>query len=362
MPPRRCFWAALALLAAPCRLLGSNAGASAPGSRTRLRGPRRATNASSALQLVQPGAASNEVVRQPARVAGQASAEDYAAPSPTTPRGRRVIGCSVAIDGDTVVVHTDLPIPTRGKPAARTRDEGATDRWPCSLAADAASATFGYSVADGDTIVAFRGDPRSASRAGGLIPHDRRRRHVRTGGQADGLRGGAAAIYFGRRSVAIVGDTVVVGAAATRWQHEPGAVYVFRTSDLAPRTARGQRDDLRYGRDFDSNHPWASTATPSRSGPTGRDVIAAYVFRTSDGGRHGAGQVAKLAGPSHWQRGLRLVRSGDTDWSLPTTGAMAQPTEPSDGGATWVAKLTAGDAAASAATPWPSTATLIVVG
>ena len=113
MPPRRCrsFWAALALLAAPCRLLGSNAGASAPGSRTRLRGPRRATNASSALQLVQPGAASNEVVRRlPAPraldrrrrlsdyaqlaklVAGDAAADDS-------------FGVSVAIDGGTVVVE-----------------------------------------------------------------------------------------------------------------------------------------------------------------------------------------------------------------------------------------------------------------
>ena len=60
MPPRRSHksWAA-SLLA--LTLLVS---AGSPGSRTRLRGPRRATNASSALQLVQPGAASNEVVRR----------------------------------------------------------------------------------------------------------------------------------------------------------------------------------------------------------------------------------------------------------------------------------------------------------
>ena len=110
MPPRRCrsFWLAL-LVAAPSRLLRSNAGASAPGSRTRLRGPRRATNASSAIQLVQPGAASNEVVRR--------------LPAPTSLDRRRLsdyvqlaklvasdsaaddeFGYSVAIDGDTVVV------------------------------------------------------------------------------------------------------------------------------------------------------------------------------------------------------------------------------------------------------------------
>ena len=83
--------------------------AGSPGSRTRLRGPRRAKNASSALPLAQPGAASREVVRwlpaptsldrrrlsdyaQLAKLAASdAAAGDY-------------FGISVAIDGDTVVI------------------------------------------------------------------------------------------------------------------------------------------------------------------------------------------------------------------------------------------------------------------
>ena len=103
MPPRRCrsFWAALLGVAAPSRLLRSNAGAT-------IQGRRRATNASNALQLLRPGAASNEVARRlPAPtsldrrrlsysqlaklVAADAASGDY-------------FGYSVAIAGDTVVI------------------------------------------------------------------------------------------------------------------------------------------------------------------------------------------------------------------------------------------------------------------
>ena len=104
--PERCprYWAASLLALALLVTAGS------PGSPTRLRGPRRATNASSALQFVQPGVASNEVARRP--------------PAPRAPDRRRRLsnyvqlakltasgtppgdyfGSSVAIDGATVVV------------------------------------------------------------------------------------------------------------------------------------------------------------------------------------------------------------------------------------------------------------------
>ena len=108
MPPRRCrcFWAAslLALgVAAPSRLLGSNAG-------TIIQGRRRARNASSALQLVQPGAASSEVVRRlpaPTSLDRRRLSEYYAQLAKLTASDGEAsdwFGWSVAVDGNTVVV------------------------------------------------------------------------------------------------------------------------------------------------------------------------------------------------------------------------------------------------------------------
>ena len=104
MPQRRCFWAAslLALgVAAPSRL-GSNAG-------TTIQGRRRATNASSALQLVQPGAASSEVVRRlPAPTSlDRRRLSDYAQLAKLVASDAAAgdfFGYSVAIAGNTVVV------------------------------------------------------------------------------------------------------------------------------------------------------------------------------------------------------------------------------------------------------------------
>ena len=147
MPPRRCssFWAALALLAAPSRLLGSNAGAT-------IQGRRRATNASNA----QPGAASSEVVRWLPAPDRRRRLSDYAQRAKLTASDAASgdsFGRSVGIYGDTVVVGT------YSKEAAyvfRTTDGGATYVEVAKLtAADAASGDgFGKYVAiDGDTIV-----------------------------------------------------------------------------------------------------------------------------------------------------------------------------------------------------------------
>ena len=102
--------------------------------------------------------------------------------------------------------------------------------------------------------------------------------------------------YFGY-SVAIDGDTVVVGIGSLGALAPVGSAYVFfRTSDggatyveVAKLTAADAAADDR------SAAPWPSTAIPSWSGPTsdyGKSG-AAYVFRTTDGGAT-YDEVAKL--------------------------------------------------------------------
>ena len=219
MPPRRCssFWAALALLAAPCRLLGSNAGASAPGSRTRLRGPRRATNASSALRLVQPGAASNEVVRRlpaPTSLDRRRRLSDYAQLAKLTASDAASgdsFGRSVAIEGDTIVIG--------GGEAAyifHTSDGGASYSQLAKLtASDAATGdSFGVSVAiAGNTFVIGSSYDDDGGTSTGSAYVFRTSDGGATYGQVAKLTASDAASfdYFGC-SVAIAGATIVVGA------------------------------------------------------------------------------------------------------------------------------------------------------
>ena len=150
-------------------------------------------------------------------------------------------GYSVAIDGDTIVVGAcyddDAGSNSGSAYVFRTTDGGATYNQVAKLtAADAAASdNFGISVAiDGDTVVvgAYGDDDGGSDGSYGLglrLPHDRRRRHVRPGGQADGRRR-RVDDYFGY-SVAIDGDTVVVGAYGDDDDGYSGSVYVFRTTD-----------------------------------------------------------------------------------------------------------------------------------
>ena len=380
MPPRRCssFWAALALLAAPCRLLGSNAGASAPGSHTRLRGPRRPTNASNALQLVQPGAASNEVVRRlPAPtsldrrrlsdyaqlaklVAGDAAADDE-------------FGYFVAIDGDTVVIGAlNENSATGAAYVFRTSDGGATYVEVAKLtAADgAADDKFGNSVAiDGDTLLIGAKGEQAAyvfRTSDGGTTYDQVTR-LSVGNNFD--RWGSSDNFA--QSVAIEGDIIAIGAngldaCASDRCRNLGRVFIFRSSDggatypyqsyLNPTGADGQTSWNNFGNALAIQGDLLVIGSFADSGATGTLAGAALIWRTTNGGAS-YGQRRKLTS-SDLAYGDAFGCSVAIDGTTVVVGANGNDDDGTNSGSAYVyrtdddwathteIKLTASDAAA----------------
>ena len=214
---------------------------------------------------------------------------------------------------------------------------------------------------DGGTVVVgayYKDDAGGAWSAGLRLPHDGRRRHVRPGGQADGfrcsglrpirhIRGHRRRHHRGRR--------------LRRQLHRaaPGAVYVFRTTDggatysqVAKLTASDAASQDYFGCSVAIDGD--TVVVGAYYDDDGTPAEAAYVFRTTDGGAT-YGQVAKLTA-SDAASGDELGRSVAIDGGTVVVGAYGNPTRPArayvfrttDGGATYgqVAKLTAADAAA----------------
>jgi len=170
----------------------------------------------------------------------------------------------------------------------------------------------------------------------------------------------AAGDDFGRGGLAIVGDTVFVGA---RYDDDAafnsGAVYVFRTSDGGATYAQvaklTQADATGYDNFGFSLAIDGDTLVIGAFGHSAGHIGAAYIFRTSDSGAT-YDQVAKLTAADG-------VAGDNIGWSVAIDGAtvvvgavqknsggssVAYVFRTSDGGATYnqVAKLTAADAAA----------------
>jgi len=164
----------------------------------------------------------------------------------------------------------------------------------------------------------------------------------------------AASVWFGW-SVAIDGDTVVIGASEAG---TGGAVYVFRTTDdgaTYDEVAKLTASDAAAGDGF--GHSVAIDGDTVVVGADGKDSYtgAAYVFRTSDGWDT-YGQVAKLTAgdAAAWDGfGWSVAIDGATivfgAWGKDTFSGAVYVFRTSDGGATYdeVVKLTASDAAAS---------------
>ena len=170
-------------------------------------------------------------------------------------------------------------------------------------------------------------------------------------------------------SVAIAGGTVVVGAHHDDDDgSESGSAYVFRTSDggatyveVAKLTASDAASDDRFGVSVAiAGDTVVIGATGDDDG--GSDSGSAYVFHTTDGGAT-YGQVAKLTaadGAAYDNFGIPVAIAGDTvvvgayfdkigggNGHIYYSHGSAYVFRTTDGGATYdqVAKLTAADAA-----------------
>ena len=279
-------------------------------------------------------------------------------------------GWSVAIAGDTIVVGANTAGTGGAAYVFRTSDGGATYGQVAKLtAADASNDDrFGTSVAiDGGTVVVgayYDDDDGSFSGSAYVF---RTSDGGATYGQVAKLTASDAAAgdLFGI-SVAIDGDTVVVGANYEN--SRKGAAYVFRTSDggaTYAQVAKLRASDAAASDNFgisvaiDGNTVVVGAYQYNSGGGSG----VAYVFRTTDGGAS-YGQVAKLtasdaaAGDNF---GISVAIDGDTivvgspydDDACPDNmycnSGSAYVFRTNDGGATYgqLAKLTASDAAAN---------------
>ena len=270
--------------------------------------------------------------------------------------------CSVAIDGNTIVVGA-FQDDSGGSGSAyvlRTSDGGATyDEVAKLTAADAAAEDlFGFSVAiDGNTVVVgARYDDDAGSMSGSAYVF------LTTDGGATydqvaklTAADAAAEDQFGV-SVAIDGDTIVIGAYKDNSGR--GSVYVFRTTDggatygqVAKLTASDAAEDDRFGGSVAINGDTIVIGAYWDDNFSG----SAYVFRTTDGGAT-YDQVAKLTaadGAAEDRFGVSVAIDGNTivagAYGKDSYTGSAYVFRTTDGGATYgqVANLMASDAAAS---------------
>ena len=280
-------------------------------------------------------------------------------------------GTSVAIAGSTIVVTASDDDDGGSKSGSvyvfRTTDDGATYSQVAKLtAADAAMYDFfGYSVAiDGATAVVGAmgdgvdgGDDDAGDRSGAayvFLTTD----NGATYGQVAKLVASdvTPGDYFGW-SVAIDGNTIVVGANKM-YNGDPGAAYVFRTSDggaTYDQVAKLMASDAADGDDFGQSVAIDGDTVMIGASQYHTGPGAVYVFRTSDGGSTYS-QVAKLTASDAAMHDL-FGGSVAIDGGTVVVGARFEDDGGSQSGAVYVfresastyvevAKLTAADAAA----------------
>ena len=252
-----------------------------------------------------------------------------------------VFGESVAIAGDTAIVGADLEDTGSiyaGAAYVFERNQGGANMWgqvaKLQAADSAAGDFFGFSVAiAGDTAIV------GAALKGAAYVFARNQGAANNWGQVAKLQG-RAEVFFGE-SVAIAGDMAIVGAHLDRGELagiEPraastGAAYLFARNqggaNMWGQVAKLQAADREAGDCFgrsvaivgdtaivgahgeDTGGTRPLTAPPN----AGTDVGAAYVFARNQGAANNWGQVAKLqAADSETgdRSGISVAIAGDT--------------------------------------------------
>ncbi len=282
-------------------------------------------------------------------------------------------GISVAVSGDTVVVGAyleDAGGDAAGAAYVFGRDQGGAGNWGqvAKLAASDAQAGdwFGISVAvSGDTaVVGAINEDVGGSDAGAAYVFQRDQGGAGNWGQVAKLTASDARDYdwFGQ-SVAVSGDTVVVGAenAAAGNVFGAGAAYVFqRDEGGAGNWGQVKKLSASDAHLFDAfGHSVAVSGDTAIVGAFfaeagGVDAGAAYVFRRDQGGADNWGQAEKLTAfdaQYNDRFGASVAVSGDTA----VMGAHLESAFGSEAGAAYISTL-AIDTTASTPTPTPTPA------
>jgi hypothetical protein len=263
-------------------------------------------------------------------------------------------GCSVAIDGDYVVVGAafeDSGGTNSGAAYVFYRNQGGTDNWgevAKLVASDAASSDeFGNSVAiSGDYVVvgAHLEDDIAAANRGAAYVFYRNQGGTDNWGQVAKLTAPVAGIgdQFGI-SVSISGDNVVVGAhSEDGLGTDRGAVYVFNRNQggtdnwgqVKKLTASSPEDAAFFGCSVAVSGDFAVVGAYGEDG-SGTNRGAAYVFDKDFGGADNWGQVAKLTasdGEDIDDYGASVAIDGD----YAIVGAYYEDGEGTDRGAAYI--------------------------
>ncbi len=233
-------------------------------------------------------------------------------------------GISVAVSGDTAVVGARGPVLVVGVAGdggaayVFQRDQGGADNWGQVTKLTHPDATAGDSFGDhvaitGDTVVVA---------GGGLFVLGRNQGSANNWGQVAKLT--AADGPIGATSVALSGDTVVVGAVFDDDKGElAGAAYVFQRDqagnwgEVTKLTTSDAQAYDQFGISVAVNSDTAVVGADRVDAGGGRfdDFGAAYVFRRNEGGADNWGEVKKLVASDAQAGnffGQSVALSGDT--------------------------------------------------